>query len=316
MPERTIQTGIGPVAVRQPRVRDRGGADGERIRFSSTLLPPYARRTKSLDALLPILYLRGISTGDMQEALAALLGKDAPNLSPSVLARLKAGWQEEFDRWKKRDLSARRYVYIWADGVYLQARMEPDKQCILVLIGATPEGRKELIGFHVGYRESAQSWRELLTDLKARGLAVPPRLAIGDGALGFWKALEEEFGTTHQQRCWVHKTMNVLNKLPKSVQPKAKADLKEIWMAEGRTDAEKAFDRFLAKHEAKYHKAATCLAKDREALLAFYDFLGQSIGSISAPAIRSRAPSRPSAIGRHGPRVASRMTPARSWCSR
>jgi transposase-like protein len=218
------------------------------------------------------LYLRGISSGDMQEALAALLGKDAPNLSPAVLARLKAGWQEEFERWKKRDLSARRYVYIWADGVYLQARMEPDKQCILVLIGATPEGGKELIGFQVGYRESAQSWGELLADLKARGLAVPPKLAIGDGALGFWKALDEEFGATRQQRCWVHKTMNVLNKLPKSVQPKAKADLKEIWMAEGRADAEKAFDQFLAKYEAKYDKAAACLAKDRETLLAFYDF--------------------------------------------
>jgi transposase-like protein len=253
-------------------VRDRGGADGARIRFSSTLLPPYARRTKSLDALLPVLYLRGISTGDMQEALAALLGKDAPNLSPAVLARLKVGWQEEFERWKKRDLSARRYVYIWADGVYLQARMEPDKQCILVLIGATPEGKKELIGFQTGYRESAQSWRELLADLKARGLTVPPELAIGDGALGFWKALEEKFGTTRQQRCWVHKTMNVLNKLPKSMQPKAKADLKEIWMAQGRADAEKAFDQFLTKYEAKYDKAAACLDKDREALLAFYDF--------------------------------------------
>lgn len=202
LPERTIQTGIGPVAVRQPRLRDRGSADSERIRFSSSILPPYARRTKSLDALLPVLYLRGISMGDMQEALAALLGKDAPNLSPAVLSRLKAGWQEEFERWKKRDLSARRYVYIWADGVYLQARMEPDKQCILVLIGATPEGKKELIGFQSGYRESAQSWRELLADLKARGLAVPPELAIGDGALGFWKALEEEFGATRQQRCW------------------------------------------------------------------------------------------------------------------
>jgi transposase-like protein len=272
MPERTIQTGIGPVAVRQPRVRDRGGANGERLRFSSTLLPPYARRTKSLDALLPILYLRGISSGDMQEALAALLGKDAPNLSPGVLVRLKTGWQEEFECWKKRDLSTRRYVYIWADGVYLQARMEPDKQCVLVLIGATPEGKKELIGFQAGYRESAQSWRELLADLKARGLAVPPELAIGDGALGFWKALKQEFGTTRQQRCWVHKTMNVLNKLPKSVQPKAKADLKEIWMAEGRAGAEKAFDRFLAMYEAKYDKAAACLAKDRETLLAFYDF--------------------------------------------
>jgi putative transposase len=272
MPERTIQTGIGPVAVRQPRVRDRGGADGDRIRFSSTLLPRYARRTKSLDALLPVLYLRGISSGDMQEALSALLGKDAPNLSPAVLARLKSGWQEEYEHWRRRDLSARRYVYIWADGVYLQARMETDKQCILVLIGATPEGKKELIGFQAGYRESAQSWRELLADLKARGLAVAPELAIGDGALGFWKALGEEFGSTRQQRCWMHKTMNVLNKLPKSVQPKAKADLKEIWQAESRKGAEKAFDRFLAKYQAKYDKAAACLAKDREALLAFYDF--------------------------------------------
>ena len=272
LPERTIQAGIGPVAVRQPRLRDRGAADGERIQFSSSILPPYARRTKSLDALLPVLYLRGISMGDMQEALGALLGKDAPNLSPAVFSRLKAGWQEEFERWKRRDLSARSYVYIWADGVYLQARMEPDKQCILVLIGATPEGKKELIGFQSGYRESAQSWRELLADLRGRGLSVPPELAIGDGALGFWKALEEEFGATRQQRCCVHKTLNVLNKLPKSVQPKAKADLKEIWMAEGRADAEKAFDRFLAKYQAKYDKAADCLAKDRQALLAFHDF--------------------------------------------
>jgi len=272
LPERTIQTGIGPVDVRQPRVRDRGAGEAGRIRFSSAILPPYARRTKSLDALLPVLYLRGISTGDFQEALAALLGRDAPNLSPAVLTRLKAGWQDEFERWKKRDLSARRYVYIWADGVYLQARMEPDKQCILVLIGATPEGKKELIGFQSGYRESAQSWRELLADLKSRGLSIPPELAIGDGALGFWKALEEEFGATRQQRCWMHKAVNILNKLPKSVQPKAKVDLKEIWMAESRANAEKAFNRFLAKYEAKYGKATACLAKDRETLLAFYDF--------------------------------------------
>jgi transposase-like protein len=272
-PERLVQTGIGPVEVRRVKLRDRGTSErAERIRFTSAILPRWARRTRSLDALLPILYLRGISSGDMQEALAALLGKDAPNLSPPVLARLKTGWQEEYERWRRRDLSARRYVYIWADGVYLQARMETDKQCILVLIGATPEGKKELIGFQTGYRESTQSWRELLADLKGRGLSVPPELAIGDGALGFWKALEEEFGSTRQQRCWVHKTMNVLNKLPKSVQPKAKADLKDIWMAESRKDAEKAFDRFLAKYEAKYDKAAACLAKDRETLLAFYDF--------------------------------------------
>ncbi len=272
LPERTIQTGIGSVEVRQPRVRDRGGADDEPIRFLPAILPRYARRTKSLDALLPVLYLRGISSGDFQEALAALLGKEAANLSPAVLGRLKAGWQAEFDRWQQRDLSARRYVYIWADGVYLQARMEVEKQCILVLIGATPEGKKELVGFQAGYRESAQSWRELLADLKSRGLAVAPELAIGDGAFGFWKALEQEFGVTRHQRCWVHKAMNVLNKLPKSVQPRAKADLKEIWMAESRDDAEKAFDRFLAKYGTKYDKAAECLAKDRDALLAFYDF--------------------------------------------
>lgn len=272
MPERTIQTGIGPVEVSQPRVRDRGANGAGRIRFTSAILPKYARRTKSLDVLLPTLYLRGVSTGDLQEALAALLGKDAPNLSPAVLTRLKAGWQEEYARWKSRDLSARRYVYVWADGVYLQARMEPDKQCILVLIGATPEGKKELIGFQAGYRESAQSWRELLADLKSRGLTVPPELAIGDGALGFWKALEEEFGATRQQRCWVHKTMNVLDKLPKSLQPKARADLAEIWNAESRAEAEKAFNRFIAKYRVKYDKATDCLAKDREALLAFYDF--------------------------------------------
>jgi transposase-like protein len=271
LPGRTIQTGIGSVEVQQPRVRDRG-SDGEKIRFSPSILPPYARRSRSLDALIPILYLRGISSGDFQEALSALLGKDAPNLSPAVLGRLKSAWKEEFERWQQRDLSARRYVYIWADGVYLQARMEVEKQCILVLIGATPEGRKELIGFQTGFRESTQSWTELLTDLKSRGLSVAPELAIGDGALGFWKALEQQFGATRHQRCWVHKAMNVLNKLPKSVQPRAKADLKEIWMAEGRDDAEKALDRFLAKYQVKYDKAADCLAKDRDTLLAFYDF--------------------------------------------
>ena len=220
-PERMIQTGIGPVAVQRVKVRDRGaGRASERIRFTSAILPRWARRTQSLDALLPILYLRGVSTGDFQEALAALLGKDAPNLSPSVIARLTANWQAEYERWQARDLSARRYVYVWADGVYLQARMEQQAECMLVLIGATPEGRKELVGFQVGVRESAQSWRELLVDLKARGLAIAPELAVGDGALGFWKALEEVFPGTRHQRCWVHKTANVLNKLPKSVQPR------------------------------------------------------------------------------------------------
>ena len=219
-PERMMQTGIGPVAVRRVKLRDRGvGENGERVRFTSALLPRWSRRTRSLDALLPILYLRGVSAGDFQEALAVLLGKDAPNLSASVIARLKAEWEAEYGRWQRRDLSARRYVYIWADGVYLQARMEPQAECMLVVIGATPEGKKELLGFQVGVRESAQSWRELLIELKARGLAIAPELATGDGALGFWKALEEVFPTTRHQRCTVHKTANVLDKLPTSVQP-------------------------------------------------------------------------------------------------
>ncbi len=222
--------------------------------------------------MLPILYLRGISSGDFQEALAALLGKGAPNLSPSVLARLKGDWQAEHEHWQQRDLSARRYVYIWADGVYLQARMEPQAECMLVLIGATPEGKKELVGFQVGLRESTQSWRELLVDLKARGLAVAPELATGDGALGFWKALEEVSPATRHQRCTVHKTVNVLDKLPKSVQPAAKADLREIWTAPDRATAEVAIASFAEKYGAKYEKAVTCLVKDRDALLTFYDF--------------------------------------------
>src|SRR5215211_1826037 len=204
-PERLVQTGIGPVAVRRAKLRDRGAGDGaERIRFTSAILPRWARRTRSLDALLPVLYLRGVSTGDFGEALAALLGKDAPNLSPPVVARLTAEWEADHARWQRHDLSARRYVYVWADGVYLQARMEPQAECMLVLIGATPEGKKELLGFQVGLRESAQSWRELLVDLKARGFAVAPELATGDGALGFWTALEAVFPATRHQRCWVH----------------------------------------------------------------------------------------------------------------
>jgi putative transposase len=222
--------------------------------------------------VLPILYLRGVSMGDFQEALGALLGRDAPNLSPAVIARLRDGWQAEYTRWQKRDLSARHYVYIWADGIYLQARMEPQAECMLVLIGATPEGRKELLGFQVGVRESAQSWRELLVDLKARGLAIAPELATGDGALGFWKALETVFPTTRQQRCWVHKVSNVLNKLPKSVQPAAKADLREVWQAPDRATAEAAIATFAEKYAAKYEKAVACLVKDHDALLTFYDF--------------------------------------------
>jgi len=273
LPEREVMTGIGPVAVCQPRVRDRGvaAADTERIRFTPAILPPYARRSKSLEVLIPILYLKGISTGDFEEALAALLGRQAPGLSASTISRLKEAWGDEH-RWKKRDLSARRYVYVWADGIHLQARLEDDKQCILVLIGATPEGKKELIGFTDGARESAQDWRELLVDLKNRGLAIAPKIAVADGALGFWKALGEVWPTCVEQRCWVHKTANVLNKLPKSQQPKAKRSLQEIWMAETKAEAETAFDAFIEAYELKYEKAAECLAKDRDALLAFYDF--------------------------------------------
>ena len=272
-PARTIATGIGPVEVARAKIRDRGAAgDGERIRFSSAILPLWARRTRSLDALLPVLYLRGISTGDFQEALTALLGKDAPNLSPAVISRLTAEWQGEYERWQKRDLSARRYVYVWADGVFLQARMEDHGECMLVLIGATPEGKKELIGFQVGVRESTQSWRELLIDVKQRGLQIAPEIAVGDGALGFWKALDEVFPGTRHQRCWVHKTVNVLDKVPLSVQANMKKDLREVYWAPNRAAAEAAIDVFAEKYRAKYGRAVECLAKDRDALLAFYDF--------------------------------------------
>ena len=255
------------------KIRDRGAAsEDERVRFSSAILPKWSRRTRSLDALLPVLYLRGVSTGDFQEALTALLGKDAPNLSPSVVGRLTAEWQAEYARWQTRDLSARRYVYVWADGVYLQARMENQAECMLVLIGATPEGRKELVGFQVGVRESAQSWRELLVEVKRHGLTVAPELAIGDGALGFWKAVEEIYPGTRHQRCWVHKTANVLNKVPKSVQAAMKDDLREVYGAPTRAAAGAAIAIFAEKYGAKYPRAVACLTKDREALLTFFDF--------------------------------------------
>src|SRR5215212_7779174 len=261
-PMRRIQTGVGPLEVQRPKVRDRADVpEAEKIRFTSVILPRWARRSKSLDALLPVLYLRGISTGDFQEALAGLLGKDAPNLSPSVIGRLTAAWEGEYDAWRRRDLSARRYVYIWADGVYLQARMEPIAECMLVVIGATPEGKKELVGFQVGARESAQSWRELLVDLKARGLAVAPELAVGDGALGFWKALEEVFPSTRHQRCWVHKVVNVLNAVPNSMALQVKRDLNEITRAPDRAAATLALDTFVQKYGAKYEKAVACLER-------------------------------------------------------
>lgn len=272
LPEREIQTGVGPVKVKMPRVRDQGSGPGERIRFTSKILPPYLRRTKSIEEMIPWLYLKGISTGDFSEALAALLGKDAPGLSASTVTRLKEVWKKDLAAWQGRDLSRKRYVYFWADGIHFKVRLDQAKQCILVIIGADESGNKELVGIWDGYRESEQSWKELLLDLKRRGLENGPKLAIGDGGLGFWKALPQVYGQTRAQRCWVHKTGNVLNKLPKGAQKQAKQRLQEIWMAETKKDAGEAFDYFLDAYRAKYPKAAGCLEKDREELLAFYDF--------------------------------------------
>jgi putative transposase len=271
--ERSIQTGIGPIEIRRPKLRDRGSADAAPIRFTSEILPPYLRRTRNIEELLPWLYLKGVSTGQFGEALTALLGADAPGLSAATIRRLTEVWQDEHLRWQERDLSVRRYVYLWADGVYFTPRLDHDRQCILVLIGADAQGRKELLAIEDGYRESTQSWRELLVRLRDKnGLMLDPELATGDGALGFWQALHEVWSRTRQQRCWVHKTANVLNLLPKAIHGKAKHDLHAVYEAESRAAAEKAFDHFIGKYGAKYDKAAACLAKDRKALLAFYDF--------------------------------------------
>ncbi|MBT4564545.1 MAG: IS256 family transposase [Rhodospirillaceae bacterium] len=273
LPEREIQTGIGAVEVKAPRVRDRDPeAPGGRIDFTSSILPRYLRRSKSVEELLPWLYLKGLSSGGFGEALAALLGPDAPGLSASTIARLKTLWWEQYVAWQKRDLSAKRYVYFWADGVYFSPRLEHERQCILVIIAADANGHKDIIGLMDGYRESEQSWKELLLDLKRRGLERGPDLAVGDGALGFWKALRQAYGQAREQRCWVHKTANVLNKMPKSLQAKAKGHLHEIWMAETKDEAGKAFDYFLAAYGAKYDRAVRCLEKDRDVLLTFYDF--------------------------------------------
>ena len=271
LPEREILTGIGPVAVTVPRVRDRQpGAD--KITFTPSILPRYLRKAKSVEELLPWLYLKGVSTGDFSEALAALLGPHAKGLSAKTIARLKAAWWEDYEAWQKRDLGTRRFLYIWADGVYFKPRMAEEKQCVLVIVGADEYGHKELLAMTDGFRESPQSWREVLLDLKRRGLKQDPKLAIGDGALGFWAALREVFPTTREQRCWVHKTMNVLNALPKSLQSKAKAHLHDIWQAETRAAASAAFDFFVEAYGIKWDKAVAKLVKDRDALLTFYDF--------------------------------------------
>jgi transposase-like protein len=268
LPERTVQTGIGDVEIKVPKVRDRSGSG---VRFNSSLLPPYLKRARSVEELLPWLYLKGVSTGDYQDALAALLGDQAKGLSANTISRLKQHWIDEHRGWCQRDLSQKRYVYWWADGVYSNVRMD-DRLCLLVIIGVTEHGRKELVAVEDGYRESEASWSELLLGLRERGLTTGPKLAVGDGALGFWKALGKCYPDTRHQRCWVHKTANILSALPKSVQPKVKAALHEIWMAETRDDAHKAFDRALVRFESKYPGAMERLRKDREGLLAFYDF--------------------------------------------
>jgi transposase-like protein len=271
LPERQIQTGIGPVPVEVPRIRDRSLQVSERVFFTSAILPPYLRKTRSMEQLIPWLYLKGVSTGDFSDALTALVGKDAPGLSAPTISRLKAVWQQEFQQWQKRNLSEKHYVYFWADGIYCNVRMD-DKQCLLVIMGATADGVKELVAIEGGFRESELSWKQLLLDLKSRGLTTAPQLAIGDGALGFWKALSKVYDGTRWQRCWVHKTANILNKLPKSLQSKAKSQLHQVWQAADKDEAKRHFDAFVNSYEAKYPKAVQCMEKDRDALLTFYDF--------------------------------------------
>lgn len=269
LPAREVLTGIGPVAVKVPKVRSR---NGESVVFRSSVVPPYVRRARTVDAALPWLYLKGISTGQMAEALSVLVGPEAKGLSASVVSRLKATWREEYEAWRRRRLDQDRWVYMWADGIYSGLRAEGQKLCTLVIVGVNDRGEKRFLAIEDGVRESTQSWREVLLDLKARGLNIPPQLAVGDGALGFWGALDEVFPGTRHQRCWLHKTGNILNYLPKSVQAKAKAALHEVWMAATRADAQRAFERFIETYGAKYPKATECLSKDRDALLAFYDF--------------------------------------------
>ncbi len=275
LPTREILTGAGSIPVQQGRVRDNATDRESRVEFSPNVLPAYLKRTDAIEELIPWLYLKGISTGDFGEALQALVGEKAKGLSANVVVRLKEQWADEYDEWMKRDLSSKQYVYVWADGIHVKVRLEDDankKQCILVLMGATADGKKALIAVLDGYRESEQSWSELLLDLKHRGLQTAPKIAVGDGAIGFWAALRKVFPETKEQRCWVHKTANILNGMPKSVQPKAKGDIHEIWQAETKADAETAVDHFLEKYDAKYQKACDCLRKDRDVLLSFYDF--------------------------------------------
>lgn len=276
LPEREIQTGIGPVKVRIPKVRSR---TGEPVSFHSALVPPYVRKARSLEAAIPWLYLKGVSTGEMRDALSVLVGPDATGLSASTVSRLKQVWKEEYNQFRKQRLDKSKWAYLWADGVYSGLRAEDAKLCALVVIGVNERGEKHFLAIEDGIRESTQSWKEVLNSLKKRGLN-PAKLAIGDGAMGFWSALEETYPKTQQQRCWVHKTANILNCLPKSLQTKAKQDLHDIWQADTREHAETAFDHFVDIYDAKYPKATNSLLKDREELMAFYNFPAQHWQSI------------------------------------
>jgi transposase-like protein len=272
---------VGTFEVRAPRVEDkRVDEQGRKFRFSSQILPPYLRRTKSVEELIPWLYLKGISSGDFSEALQALLGPDAPGLSATTVVRLKQVWRQEYESWSKRSLEGQRFVYIWADGIYSNIRLDDERQCLLVVIGALADGRKQLLAVHDGFRESELSWKELLEDLKSRGMKLPPKLAVGDGGLGFWAALRKVYPATREQRCWVHRTVNVLDKLPKSMHGKAKQALHDIYLAESRQAAEQSFDRFVALYQTKFPKAVECLSKDRESLLTFYDFPAEHWGHL------------------------------------
>ncbi len=268
LPERDLITGAGPLRIKQPRVRDERGGK----KFTSKILPPFMRRAPSVDTLIPVLYLKGVSTGSFGEALSAILGPNAAGLSPTNIVRLKEGWKKDYNDWAKRDLTGKKYVYMWADGIYFNVRLDKDRPCMLVLMGALEDGKKELVAVHDGHRESKASWLTVLQGLKRQGLAADPKLAIGDGALGFWAAMEEAFPAAREQRCWVHKTANILDKMPKSVQPDAKELIHEMYLSPTRKDAKKAFAAFVQQYKAKYPKAVECLTKDEDVLFTFYDF--------------------------------------------
>ena len=268
MPERNLVTGVGPLPVKRPRVHDKRPGH----RFTSAILPAFMRRVPSIDALIPVLYLKGVATNDFSEALESILGPNAAGLSATNIVRLKEGWKKDYDDWQSRNLSQSRYVYWWVDGIYFNVRLEPDRPCVLVIMGAREDGVKELVAVHDGHRESKESWLEVLRGLKARGLREAPKLAVGDGALGFWSALEEEFSSTRAQRCWVHKTANILDKLPKHKQAHAKSLIHDMYLSGTYEEAIKAYDRFVDEYSAKWPKAVECLTKDKDVLFTFYDF--------------------------------------------